>query len=72
MITGPSGLAPRFEINEFIQNEKFVTLFVRALRRCPFTCERVRGWRKRDITGDRLTFLFGGIYRSNAECGRVG
>ncbi|KIL63083.1 hypothetical protein M378DRAFT_164970 [Amanita muscaria Koide BX008] len=47
VITGPSGLAPRFEINEFIQNEKFVTLFVRALRRCPFTCERVRGWRKR-------------------------
>ena len=32
IITGPSGLATRLEINDFIKNEKFFTLFIKAFR----------------------------------------
>ena len=36
IITGPTGGAPnRLEINDFIKNEKFFSLYIQALRMCP-------------------------------------
>lgn len=32
IITGPSGLAARLEINDFVKNEMFFTLFIMAFR----------------------------------------
>ncbi|KAF8637724.1 hypothetical protein AX17_002627 [Amanita inopinata Kibby_2008] len=39
VITGPIGVAPRLEINDFIKDDKFFTLYIRALQRMQRTDE---------------------------------
>ena len=42
IIAGPTGGAPnRLEINEFVKNDKFFSLYVQALRESPFTAHHI-------------------------------
>ncbi|KAK2467606.1 hypothetical protein APHAL10511_000461 [Amanita phalloides] len=52
IITGPSGVSTRLEINDFIKDEKFFTLFIKAIQRMQNT----------DETDDRSYFAVAGIH----------
>jgi len=71
VITGPSGGAPnRLEINEFVKNEKFFSLYIQALREFSFNfqvlrtrlkCRKER-MQKTNQGDDQSFFQIGGIH----------